>query len=111
MSSPYSDSMFRAALGEPGACVPVAFTGTSAVWGSPTALTAGVTYELVASENCHILLHAASGSATATTSSRPIPAWTTRYLTVNSALFLGVIRNTNSGTLFITPMTEASFKA
>ena len=110
MSSPYSDSMFRAALGEPGTCLPKDFTDTSAVWGSPTALTAGVTYELIATENCHILLHAASASATATTNSRPIPAWTRTYLTVNSALYLGVIRNTTSGTLYITPLTEASYK-
>jgi hypothetical protein len=31
-------------------------------------------------------------------------------LTVNSALYLGVIRNTDSGTLYITPLSEANYK-
>ena len=110
MSSNFSDSMFRAAIGQSGTCVPVAFTGTSAVWGSPTTLTPGVVYELIATQNCHILMHAASASATATTKSRPVPAWTRTYLTVNSALYLGVIRNTDSGTLYITPLSEANYK-
>jgi hypothetical protein len=110
MSSVLSDSMFRSAIGESGTCVPKAFTDTSAVWGSPTALTPGTVYELIATENCHILLHAVSGSATATTNSRPIPAWTRTYLTVNSALYMGVIRNSTSGTLYVTPLSEASYR-
>jgi len=110
MSSNFSDSMFRAVLGNSGTCVPVAFTGTNAVWGSPTTLIPGVTYEFISSQNCHVEFNTASESAIATTSRRPSPAWTRTEVTRNQADFVGVIRNTDSGTLWITPQFEANYK-
>ena len=113
MSSIFADQMFREALGQPGATVTLAFTDASAKLGggSPTTLAIGQVYELIATENCHIYMHAASVSAVATTAHRPIPAWTRTYLTVNSALYLAAIRNTTSGTLYLTPMTQANYRA
>ena len=112
MTSVYADQMFREAIGEPGTTLTLSFTDTSAKLGggTPATLAIGKVYELIATENCHVFLHATSGSATATTSHRPIPAWTRTYLTVNSALYLAAIRNTSNGTLYLTPMTEASYR-
>jgi hypothetical protein len=109
MSSRASDEMFRAALGEPSVDASVSFSSSSALLGggSPTLLAKGAVYRFVATETCHIDFNAASGSATATTSSFLVPPLTPVFLTMTANLYCAVIRNSTDGLLQVSKMQAA----
>jgi hypothetical protein len=94
--------LFNEATGLPGAAVDWAFTGTAA---DSAALTAGKTYLLQASEDCHVEFGAAP---TATTASTPIFAgrqYIVRIPTDSVTYICSAIRTAVSGTAFLTPLT------
>jgi hypothetical protein len=96
-----ADMIIRRSCGQPGTPIVVAFTGTAS---DSAALTKGATYKLQCSEMCHISVITSGGSA-ATTSSDPLFAGNIYFITINEASkVLSVIRNSTSGTLWITPM-------
>lgn len=109
MSSVTSDRMFRSAIGSILADYQVSFTDSSALLGggSPQVLTKGFVYRFIATEACHLHFHATSGSATATTSKFMLAPFTVQYLTFTADVYCAVIRNSASGSLIVTKMTEA----
>lgn len=110
MSSMMSDKLFRELIGNPGTDSALSFSGTSAALGggTPTALTGGIVYRLVATQNCHIKAQTSTTSLTATTSTFPIPAWTPTYISFDQSWYIAAIQNDTAGTLVITPMTATS---
>jgi hypothetical protein len=107
MSSRAADHMFRSAIGTISADYQLSFTDSSAVLGggSPQVLTKGFVYRFCATEACHLHFHAASGSASATTSKFLLPPLTVQYLTFDTDVYCAAIRNTTSGSLIVSKMT------
>jgi hypothetical protein len=101
--------MFRSAVGAISTEVAVSFNDTSALLGggSPTLLVRGNVYRFHATELCHVHFHATSGSATATSSTFPIPPFTPVFLTMPQDQYCAVIRNTTNGVLVVSKMVEA----
>lgn len=101
--------MFRSAIGTILADYQVSFTDASGLLGGgvPQLLSKGVVYRFVSTEACHLFFHATSGSATATTSKFLLPPLTVQYLTFQTDVYCGVIRNSVSGSLVVSKMGDA----
>jgi hypothetical protein len=100
--SELTDHLLRTIHGEPDTAnaTVVAFTDTAGT--SAAALTAGKTYLLTTSANCHFLF----GSAPTATSGAPVlPAGAAVYVTMTNGYKLSAIRSgTVDGSISATPM-------
>jgi hypothetical protein len=98
------DTQYRRLTGRPVIWEKIAFDSSAE---STSALTAGDTYQVVATEDCHLAFAATGGAATTGDSLLPAMTffeWVEPH--TSSGIHLHVIKNSNAGDLYVSTLSK-----